>query len=366
MRSFLAMAIRRSIFAIFVCGALAQTPQPVRALDDGQVQKLYERTLQLMDAGGIFVPDLTRAAHPLVENARQTLESLKFLGFRSPQLHARWLEYVRSYLVLADTLPKPDPFPAEARRQLSELRDCYYQSDANFQALLTALQYETRDPDRDELKRYAEDNQRLAAPQPGNPRVVFMGDSITDAWRLNEYYPGRDFVNRGISGQVTGQMLARFLPDVVSLHPAAVLILAGTNDIRRQTDIVTTESNLTAMCDLADHHRIKVILASLLPVHDYNAVLNAGFEQSKKRSPQVIRLLNDWLMMFAQKRGYVFLNYCQPMLDVRAMLTKEYSDDGLHPNPAGYRVMAPLALAAIDKAVGPTSPQPPPRRRRLF
>ena len=94
--------------------------------------------------------------------------------------------------------------------------------------------------------------------------------------------------------------------------------------------------------------------------------VNPAFEQSKKRSPQVIRTLDDWLLNFAQKRGYVFLNYYQPMLDIRTMLTKEYSDDGLHPNSAGYRIMAPLALAAIEKALGPAQPQPQKRRMRLF
>jgi lysophospholipase L1-like esterase len=121
------------------------------------------------------------------------------------------------------------------------------------------------------------------------------------------------------------------------------------------------------MADLADHYHIKVILATALPVHDYNMALSPAYEQTRKRSPQVIRALNDWIMAFSQKRGYIFLNYYQPLLDVRLNLTKEYSDDGLHPNPAGYRVMAPLALAAIDKAVGPAVPaQPQKRRLRLF
>jgi lysophospholipase L1-like esterase len=193
-----------------------------------------------------------------------------------------------------------------------------------------------------------------------------MGDSITDFWRLNEYFPNKDFLNRGISGQITGQMLGRFLNDVISVRPAAVVILAGTNDISLGVDIVTVESNLTAMCDLADHYKVKVVLSSVLPVHDYNLAVNPSFERSKTRSPLVIRALNEWLLAFCQKRGYVYLDYFHPVLDTRAMLTKEYSDDGLHPNPAGYRIMAPLALSAIEKAVGPGQAQPQKRRLRLF
>lgn len=364
-------AFARSLTVIalvaFSLGSLkAQTPADNGQLSDAQALKLYERTLQLMDAGGIFMPDLTQAAKPLLENSRQTLESLKFLGFRNTQLHYRWLASVRAYLLLADTLPKPVPFPEESRRQFAELRDVVISTEVYFQAQLQQLQKDLRDPDRDEVRRYAEDNLKVGNPKAGNPRVVFLGDSITDAWRLNEYFPNKDFLNRGISGQITGQMLGRFLNDVVSVRPAAVVILAGTNDIGRGVDIVTIESNLTAICDLADHYKVKVIVSSVLPVHDYNASINPTFERSKKRSPQVIRALNDWLLSFTQKRGYVFLNYFQPLMDVRTMLTKEYSDDGLHPNSAGYRIMAPLAIAAVERALGPTQAQPQKRRLRLF
>jgi lysophospholipase L1-like esterase len=329
---------------------------------------MYERTLQLMESGGVFVPDLTRAGRPIVETSRLTLESLKFLGFRNPPLEYRWLSSLRAFLLLADALPKPVPFPEESRKQLAELREILHTTEVYFQTQLDQIQLDLRNPDRDQIKRYADDNLKLPAPRAGNPRVVFMGDSITDAWRLNEYFPGKDFVNRGISGQITGQMLGRFLSDVFTLRPAAVLVHAGTNDIARGVDVVTISNNLTMMADLADHYHVKLIFASVLPVHDYNAGLSPAYEQTKKRSPQVIRALNDWIMAFCQKRGYTFLNYYQPMLDVRVMLAKEYSDDGLHPNPAGYRVMAPLALAAIEKALGtaPVSAQPQKRRLRLF
>lgn len=344
----------------------AQAPAPDNGqLTDAQALKLYERTLQLMEAGGIFMPDLNQAGKPLIENSRQTLDSLKFLGFRNPQLQYRWLATVRAYLLLSDTLPKPVPFPEESRRQFAELRDNVVRTEVYFQSQLQQLQHDLRDPDRDNMKRYADDNLKVGTPQASNPRVVFMGDSITDFWRLNEYFPNKDFLNRGISGQITGQMLGRFLNDVISVRPAAVVILAGTNDIARGVDIVTVESNLTAMCDLADHYKVKVVLSSVLPVHDYNMTVNPAFEQTKKRSPLVIRALNEWIQSFCQKRGYVYLDYFHPVLDTRANLTKEYSDDGLHPNSAGYRIMAPVALSAIEKSLGGV-PQPKKSRLRLF
>jgi len=337
-------------------------------MSDVQVLKMYTRTLQLMESGGVFVPDLTRAGQPIVETSRLTLESLRFLGLHNPPLTYRWLSSLRAFLLLADALPKPVPFPDEARKQLAELREILHTTEVYFQTQLDQTQLDLRNPDRDQIKRYADDNLKLPPPRAGNLRVVFLGDSITDAWPLNEYFPGKDFVNRGISGQITGQMLGRFLSDVVNLHPAAVLILAGTNDIARGVDMLTITNNLTMMADIADRHNVKPIFASVLPIHDYNMALSPAYEQSKRRSPQVIRTLDDWIMVFCQKRGYTFLNYYQPMIDARVMLTKEYSDDGLHPNPAGYRVMAPLALAAIEKTLGmaPATAQPQKRHLRLF
>ena len=354
---------------LLVLPVLLAQPQPDGALlNDAQVLKMYERTLQLMESGGVFVPDMTRAGQPIIETSRNTLESLRFLGFRNPPLQYKWLSSLRAFLLLADALPKPVPFPDEARKQLAELREVLHTTEVYFQAQLDQFQLDLRNPDRDQIKRYADDDLKLAPPRAGNPRVVFLGDSITDGWPLNEYFPSKDYVNRGISGQITGQMLGRFQSDVINLRPAAVMILAGTNDIARGVDMLTITNNLTMMADIADRHNVKPIFASVLPIHDYNMALSPAYEQSKRRSPQVIRTLNDWIMAFCQKRGYTFLNYYQPMIDARVMLTKEYSDDGLHPNPAGYRVMAPLALAAIEKTLGmaPATAQPQKRHLRLF
>src|SRR5207237_853247 len=130
------------------------------------------------------------------------------------------------------------PFPQEATRQLAELRDNLNRFDVHFRALLDQRESQLRTADRDNLRRYHDANGQLAPPRAGKHRVVFFGDSITDSWRLNEYFPDEDYVNRGISGQITGQMLGRFKADVVDLKPEAVLILAGTNDLARGTSLI--------------------------------------------------------------------------------------------------------------------------------
>ena len=140
---------------------------------------------------------------------------------------------VRAYLALSDALPKQYPFADTAVKQVAELRDAMNRMDADFQALLDRKDGQGRNADRDNLKRYAEENARLGPPSAQTPRIVFLGDSITDGWRLSEYFSGRDFVNRGISGQITGEMLGRMVADVINLKPAAMLVLAGTNDMAR-------------------------------------------------------------------------------------------------------------------------------------
>jgi lysophospholipase L1-like esterase len=201
------------------------------------------------------------------------------------------------------------------------------------------------------LARYAKDNAALGSPKAGQPRVVFMGDSITDAWgrSLGTFFPGHDYVNRGISGQTTPQMLVRFRPDVVALKPAAVVILAGTNDIAGNTGPVTLESiedNLASMADLAKAHGIRVVIASVMPVNDY-----VSNDQTKHRPPEKILALNAWIKAYAAREHLVYLDYYTAMVDTRGELKKELSYDGLHPNAAGYEVMAPLAEKAIAEAL---------------
>jgi len=210
---------------------------------------------------------------------------------------------------------------------------------------------ERRLNDWPDLGRYAKENAALGAPKPGQPRIVFMGDSITDAWgrEIGTFFPGHDYVNRGISGQTTPQMLLRFRPDVVALKPAAVVILAGTNDIAGNTGpmaLETIEGNLESMAELAKASGIRVVLASVMPVSDY-----VGNGQTKQRPPEKILALNTWIKAYAAREHLVYLDYYTAMVDTRGALKKELSYDGLHPNAAGYEVMAPLAEKAIAEAL---------------
>jgi lysophospholipase L1-like esterase len=201
------------------------------------------------------------------------------------------------------------------------------------------------------LGRYRAENASLAPPAAGEERVVFMGDSITDGWgRLHgQFFPGKPYVNRGISGQTTPQMLVRFRPDVIDLKPKAVVILAGTNDLAGNTGPETLEDiegNLESMAQLAEANGIKVILASVTPVCDYIK------PQTQRRPPAEIVALDEWIKNYCARNAFVYLDYYSAMLDENNMLKKELTYDGLHPNDAGYAVMAPLALAAIEKALG--------------
>ena len=205
--------------------------------------------------------------------------------------------------------------------------------------------------DYGQLKRYREADAELGAPAPNEKRVVFFGDSITDLWKLADYFPGKPYVNRGIGGQTTPQMLARFREDVIDLDPKVVVILAGTNDIAGNTGPMRNEeieANLASMAELARVHSLRFVLASILPVHNYTDRAKDFFEQ---RPMARIRQLNEWLRDYSEKNGIVYLDYFSALVDDKGMLKRELSDDGLHPNAAGYKIMAPLAEAAIEKAM---------------
>ena len=222
--------------------------------------------------------------------------------------------------------------------------------------------------DWNQLGRYHAANEELKQ-QPGDPkRVVFMGDSITDGWKLVEWFPGKPYVDRGISGQTTPQMLVRMYPDVIDLKPAAVIILAGTNDISQNTGLETItmlQENLMAMTELAQKHGIKVILCSILPISDYAPLPIGAAEpppqtaegprrkliRSSHRPPSQIVQINEWIKSYAASAGAVYADYFSTMVDEKGMLKEGYSDDGLHPNAKGYALMAPVADAAIAKAV---------------
>ncbi len=210
------------------------------------------------------------------------------------------------------------------------------------QALADQLQ------DWNQLGRYHADNERLRMLTEPR-RVVFYGDSITDGWRLQQYFPGKPYINRGISGQVTAQMLVRLFSDVIDLKPAALILLAGTNDIARNNGPQTLRmitANVQAITELAQLHGIKVILCALLPVSDYTER-----KQLARRPPSDILKLNAWLKEYAAKVNAGFVDYYTALADDKGFLKDGFSGDGLHPNAKGYEVMAPLAEAAIEQLV---------------
>ncbi len=191
------------------------------------------------------------------------------------------------------------------------------------------------------LARYRDENAKLTVPAANEDRVVFMGNSITDGWIkvVPEFFAGRPYIDRGISGQTTPQMLIRFRQDVIDLKPKLVVILAGTNDIAGNTGPSTLEmieDNLTSMAALAKQANIKVILSSVLPVYDYP--WKPGLQPADK-----IITLNKWIKNYAQEHDFLYLDYFSSMVDNRNGMKAEYSQDGVHPNAAGYKVMGDLA-----------------------
>jgi lysophospholipase L1-like esterase len=203
--------------------------------------------------------------------------------------------------------------------------------------------------DWNQLGRYHQDNLRLESSPAVEGRVVFLGDSITDGWNLAKYFPGKPYVNRGIGGQITMQMVVRMHPDVIHLHPAAFILLAGTNDIARNRGPETlemVEDNIRAMCELAESHHIKIILCLLTPVSDYTKS-----KQTARRPPADIVKLNHWIESYAPDVHAVVADYYTALVDDKGMLRDGYSEDGLHPNARGYELMAPVAEAAIEGAL---------------
>jgi lysophospholipase L1-like esterase len=352
--------------ACTLVGQSTPPPQRTALLNNNQALELYTRSLQLIESTMIAVPELSRAGAPLLESARQSMASLR-LNAGNSLLQYNLMNSVRAYLTLSDAVPKPYPFPEAGQKQFAELRESVERMDLHMRALMEQKDRQLRSSDPDNLARYAEVDARVGPPQPGKPRVVFLGDSITDSWRLNEYFPDRDFLNRGISGQTTGQMLGRMKADVIDLRPALMLVLAGTNDIARGIPLQTIEGNLTMIADLADHFKIKIILASVLPVSDYHKDVNPAYEMTRQRPPELIRALNSWIQSFCTQRNYTFLDYYSDTVDASGRIKADLADDGLHPNSNGYRIMAPLALAAINKtAVVTAAPPAPPKKRRFF
>ena len=201
-----------------------------------------------------------------------------------------------------------------------------------------------------DFARYRAANAALPAPAPGENRVVFMGDSITDSWgHGDEFFPGKPYVNRGISGQTTPQMLVRFRADVIDLKPKVVVILAGTNDIAGNTGPSTPEmieDNLTSMAELGRVNGIRIVLSSILPAADY------PWKPDIDPVDEIL-LLNGWMQNYCARTGCVYLDYYSHLVNPERGMKSNLTIDGVHPNAAGYRVMDPLAEAAIAEALQP-------------
>jgi len=232
--------------------------------------------------------------------------------------------------------PTPTPDPLTVEKQRADRLQARYNDFANF-------------------ARYRDANAKVGLPAKGEQRVVFMGDSITDSWKLDQYFPGAPYVNRGISGQTTSQMLLRFRSDVIDLEPKVVVILAGTNDISANTGPITLEgieNNYKSMVDLAHANGINVVFASVMPISDYNK--NAKGEpivRSVQRPPAQIAALNEWIKKYCAERKLVYLDYFSAMADEKGFLKGDIANDGLHPNAKGYELIKPLAENAIKTAL---------------
>ncbi|HEX3660926.1 MAG TPA: SGNH/GDSL hydrolase family protein [Acidobacteriaceae bacterium] len=202
-----------------------------------------------------------------------------------------------------------------------------------------------------QLERYRAADASLASPMAGEPRVVFFGDSITDIWNLDTSFPGKHYINRGISGQTTPQMLVRFRQDVIDLHPAVVVILAGTNDIAGNSGPETLEQiedDYASFAELARANGIRVVFSSVTPI---NAMNQRALSFYLQRSPEKILALNVWLKKYCAEHDLVYLDYFSAMVDDQGFLKRDLTGDGLHPNAAGFAVIAPLAEAAITKSL---------------
>lgn len=240
-------------------------------------------------------------------------------------------------LALSACAPRRQPTPAEAATQelnaWRQGRQSVYMDDFG------------------ELKHFRAANAMLKAPAAGEKRVVFYGDSITDLWPLAAAFPGKSYVNRGIAGQTTSQLLVRLRADVIALAPEAVVILAGTNDIAGNTGPISLEEiegNFASMAELARAHGIRVVLSSVLPVHNYTPISELSF---RLRPPAQITALNKWLREYAAANGCVYIDYASAMTDDNGLLKRELAEDGLHPNKAGYTIMTMLAEQAIGRVL---------------
>ena len=348
-------------FLLLLPALTAQTTNPLLNANDANALAL--RISQLMESTAATLPGLVQTGAIITQNAKQDVANLQGNANNTP-LTFDFINQARAYLALSDAIPKPYPMPETARKQFIELREDVQRFEAHFNALLSQKENQLRAPDRDNIRRYADANAKLNAPAPNNTRIVFMGDSITDFWRLNEYFTGREYINRGISGQVTDEILARMKADVIDLHPKAMLILAGTNDISRGVAVKTIENNLSMIGDLCQANNIRPVFASITPTSDYHKAENPRNEMTRTRPIPTIVEINNWLREYTRAHHYVYVDYYNALLDTNGVLGADLSDDGLHPNAKGYRIMAPIAVKALDQALSETSASEQPLNKK--
>lgn len=261
-------------------------------------------------------------------------------------MRKRWLILVPALMALcipfSAMAQKPASVPQQKGAQIELTAPPWQSGDywANFDQQLLV--------DFADLARYRAADLQLPPPPAGTDRVVFMGDSITEGWKLEQSFPGKPYINRGISGQTSSQILLRFRQDAIDLHPKVVLILAGTNDIAENTGptrLARIEGNLESMAQLATANHIGVVLCSVLPSVNY------WWHPHLANPAARITALNRWLEAYAAREHYVYVDYYAAMKDDAGGLPHALSADGVHPLPAGYAVMAPLAQAGIDKVL---------------
>lgn len=260
------------------------------------------------------------------------------------------LTILRTFLVVAATASLLAPTVLHAQQQQTAQPNQAVTVTAP--AWQTAPYWSTVDHDLllnfADLERFHDADVKLAPPAAGEDRVVFMGDSITEGWHLGDSFPGKAYVNRGISGQTSSQMLLRFRQDVIDLRPKVVLILAGTNDFAENTGPVTmdqVEGNIMSMAELAAANGIRVVVCSVLPSISFPWHPRLGNPAPK------IASLNKWMDAYAAEKGYVYVDYYSAMKDAAGGLPPSLSKDGVHPLPAGYAIMAPLAESGIERAL---------------
>jgi len=359
--------MRRLAILLAVAACLhAQSPAPAAGRE---ADELATRMLQLLESTAVAMPGLIEASAPVKQSAQATYSTLQRTP-RSPAVIWRFISQMKAYVALADSMPRPEQFPPTAEQQFAELREDVQRMQQYFETVLRGEQQDEqqKEADPNDLRHYAAVNSALGAPGT-MPRVVFLGDETTEVWRLNEYFTGRDFVNRGIAGQTTQQMLGRFRQDVLALKPKVVVILAGSADVAAGIDAKQTEDNLATMSDLAKAAGMKTILASVLPVNSYHADQDPKFDMTRTHPPANIAAINRWMEGYCANpaAGCSYLNYHPVVVDTSGMMQTGFSDDGLVPNSKALRAMSPLVLDAVGRALtGLSDAAPDTKKRRLL